>query len=250
MHLHFFSRVALLAFMIGGCSSLLAQSDTESLSIAASVQTYNEAGHLGSPYRYQVRKVSDKPDGTKLPTVIFCHGSGGGVKDFPPAEKEIEWQRALSQNGDSYYFFTPKSGKKSGSLSAEGLQQFITNVVANYDVDPQQITIIGYSAGSGSVTSTAVNKGDLIKSAIVIEGGFRGTVPADHTLKGLPIWVFHNKDDQRVALERGESFVKKARDAGADVRFTINPDGEHKIQIKRNLTPEVVKWIFGSTSEK
>ena len=72
----------------------------------------------------------------------------------------------------------------SGSLSAEGLQQFIANVVANYDVDPRQITIIGYSAGSGSVTSTAVNKGDLIKSGIVIEGGFRFSVPDDHTLKG------------------------------------------------------------------
>ncbi len=179
-----YCRVALLAFMIGSCSTLLAQSDTESLSITVNVQTYNQAGHLGSPYRYQVRKVSDKPDGTKLPTVIFCHGSGGGVKDFPPAEKEIQWQQALSQNGDSYYFFTPKSGKKSGSLSAEGLQQFIANVVTNYDVDPQQITIIGYSAGSRSVTSTAVNKGDLIKSAIVIEGGFRGSVPADHTLEG------------------------------------------------------------------
>ncbi|QDT12884.1 dienelactone hydrolase family protein [Planctomycetes bacterium K23_9] len=160
------------------------------------------------------------------------------------------WGTILSQNGDSDYFFTLKSGKKSGSLSADGLQQFIANVVANYDVDPQQITIIGYSAGSGSVTSTAVNKGDLIKSVIVIEGGFRGTVPDDHTLKGLPIWVFHNKDDQRVALERGENFVKLARDNGAEVRFTINPDGEHKIQIKRNLTPEVVKWIFGDKDAK
>ena len=205
---------------------------------------------MGSPYRYQVRKVSDKPEGTKLPAVIFCHGTGGGLKSYPPEDKEIEWQQALSQNGDSYYFFAPKNGQKSGSLSADGLEQFINNIVANYDVDPQQITIVGYSAGSGAVTSFAVNKGSLIKSAIVIEGGFRGTVPDDHTLAGLPIWVFHNKDDQRVGLERGESFVKTARDAGADVRFTVNPDGEHKIQIKRNLTPEVVQWIFGNTSEK
>ncbi|MCM2372657.1 dienelactone hydrolase family protein [Aporhodopirellula aestuarii] len=247
MSLHTYCRVALLAFMIGCCGSLLAQSDVGSPPIAVSVQTYNEAGHLRSPYRYQVRKISNKPDGTQLPAVIFCHGSGGGVKDFPPAEKEIEWQRALSQNGDSFYFFTPKSGTKSGSLSADGLEQFIGNVVANYDVDPRKISIVGYSAGSGSVTSTAVNKGHLIKSAIVIEGGFRGTVPDDHTLAGLPIWVFHNENDQRVALDRGESFVNTAREAGADVRFTVNPDGEHKIQISRNLTPEIVKWIFGVT---
>ena len=51
-------------------------------------------------------------------------------------------------------------------------------------------------------------------------------------------------------IERGESFLQTARDAGADVRFTINPDGEHKIQIKRNLTPELVKWISRNTIEK
>ncbi len=211
---------------------------------AVSVQTFDEAGHLGAPYRYQVRKVSTEPEGTKLPAFILCHGTGGGNKAYPPENKEIEWQKALSQNGDSYYFFMPKNGKKSGSLSLEGLEQFITNVVANYDVDPKQITIAGYSAGSGAVTGATVHKGHLIKSAIVIEGGFRGEVPAEHTLKDLPIWVFHNKDDQRVALERGESYVNKARAAGAKVNFTINPDGEHKIQVLRNITPEVVTWIF------
>ncbi len=211
---------------------------------AASVQTFDEAGHLGAPYRYQVRTVSTEPEGTKLPAFILCHGTGGGNKSFPPEDKEIEWQKALSQNGDSYYFFAPKNGQKSGSLSVDGLEQFIAHVVANYDVDPKRITIAGYSAGSGAVTGITVNKGHLIKSALVIEGGFRGEVPADHTLKDLPIWVFHNKDDQRVALERGESYVNKARAAGAKVNFTINPDGEHKIQVLRNITPEVVTWIF------
>ncbi|TWU57112.1 hypothetical protein Poly59_00170 [Rubripirellula reticaptiva] len=50
-------------------------------------------------------------------------------------------------------FLYTKKRQKSGSLSAEDLQKFMSNVVANYDFDPKQITIIGYSAGSGSVTA-------------------------------------------------------------------------------------------------
>jgi predicted peptidase len=67
--------------------------------------------------------------------------------------------------------------------------------------------------------------------------------------KDLPVWAFHNRDDPVVPLAAGREPVDAAKAADGSPKFTIHESGEHKMQLEKNLTPEVLDWLFSQSRD-
>jgi predicted peptidase len=84
---------------------------------------------------------------------------------------------------------------------------------------------------------------------IAIEWGFiRNSGPISKFdfkhFKDLPVWVFHNRDDDVVPFDKGKEPVDAAKAVGGSPRFTVHESGKHKMQLHKNLNPEVIDWMF------
>ena len=65
--------------------------------------------------------------------------------------------------------------------------------------------------------------------------------------KDLAVWIFHNRDDPVVPRAGGQAPVDAAKAAGGSPKFTVHETGVHKMQLQKNLTGEVMEWLFSQS---
>jgi predicted peptidase len=48
-----------------------------------------------------------------------------------------------------------------------------------------------------------------------------------HEIQNIPIWIFHDKFDDEIPIDKTLGILKKLEEANADVKMTIYENGEH-----------------------
>jgi predicted peptidase len=101
----------------------------------------------------------------------------------------------------------------------------IDDVLANYNVDKSRIYLTGLSMGGFGTWDLAVSYPNYFAAIAPICGG--GNPILVSRLKDIPVWVFHGKKDDAVPEQQSALMVEALKKIGADVVYTVLPEGGH-----------------------
>ena len=217
-------------------------------------------GELTMPLAWRVRE-GKAPEGR--PLFISLHGGGGA-----PAElNDQQWQnQQLLYETDGVYL-CPRAPFNTWDLhfrpeSDQFYRRIIAMMVANYDVNPNRVYLMGYSAGGDGVWRLAPRMADVWAAASMM-AGHPGDVSLSN-LYNLPFMIWCGEQDY--AYERNQRCAERI--AEMDSLHRVHPDGYrfegHIVagkghwmdrvdtaavawmsRYERNPYPEVVVWEQG-----
>lgn len=196
----------------------------------------------------------------KAPTLIMLHGYGSDENDLfsfaneLPEELLIISARApymLQPNGNAWYAinFDAVQGKFSDNEQAkesrEAISKFIDEVIENYPVDKENITLLGFSQGTILSYAVALSEPAKIKNVIALSGYINTEIISSEYEKndfsGLSIYASHGSQDQVIPV----SWARKAPDLlkklGIEHSFSEFPVG-HGVH-PQNFS-ELKKWLL------
>ena len=125
------------------------------------------------------------------------------------------------------------------------LTEAISLVEANYNVDPDRVTLTGLSMGGYGVFYYAADHPDRFAALLPIAGA--GWLPDAPKLAHLPIWAFHGDEDLAVGVEDDIAMIEAINAAGGDAWLTIFPGERHFIWDRVYADPAVIDWLLAQS---
>ena len=224
---------------------------------------------------YQPRSKSSR----KLPVLFVIHGAGENTMDVwnlaNPSGEHAGLAPSLLASGSAPSILTENfiviapysSGKRSFyEEPRKKLLEFIDWVcsvegggeqgVDIEKIDPKSMFLFGFS--DGATLSVELLTTRKFAGGIIAAYGFTGILPplAIERLKGIPLWVFHSKDDVIFPVACSDYLVSALQKENSDksiVKYSrFNQDQEgftgtirgHSTGITATRTPEVYQWLL------
>ena len=159
------------------------------------------------------------------PMILYLHGGMGRGDDF----EKMSWYplpRMLREPGHDFPFIALMPQCPENDIwDSEALHALVDEVSASYAIDPDRIYLVGYSMGGTGAWRLALAYPERFAAAAPMSGYADPARAA--RLKGVPVWVFHGAKDDRVPPNESEKMVAALEAAGADVRFSLDPERGH-----------------------
>lgn len=221
-----------------------------------------------------------KPQRQPPPLILFLHGAGvndrdiSNLSDYNGEHGEllpslISTEKAPSLATQEFAVLAPYSYKKRSFYEEprSRLLQFVDWASSRKgheagcpEFDQNQIFLFGFS--DGATLSIELLTTRKFAGAVVCSYGFTGTLPdlALERIKGLPVWVFHCKEDRIFPVSCSDKLVASLRRVSFTPgnvkysRFETDPEGftgdtkGHTTGITASKDQEVYKWLLSLTS--
>ena len=186
---------------------------------------------------YVVWVPSDFDRTRRYPLLVFLHGSASDETDIVGAQRAIpEGFIALGPKGRG------PSNAWSWDHAQEDVAESIESVIANYPIDTERIVLSGFSMGGYGVYRTYYETPDRFRALVVLSGAPNSANQLADTdtfpnfneeryleaFEGIPIFVFHGRQDRNVPFEPTRALVEKLRAAGARVELHVEDDTGHE----------------------
>jgi phospholipase/carboxylesterase len=201
-------------------------------------------------FKYTAPKTTDK----KMPALFLFHGMGSNEENLLPLVKSFEETHHIFSlrgpivSNPGYAYFTieavDKPDRDGFDKSLTSIQLFIYEAIEEYDLDPNDITLLGFSQGTLLAQSLALTMGNAINKVVALSGYIPSFVkeeeyskrPVDH----LKIFISHGVYDHIAPLQWGEESRDYFESLGANVTFKTYDSGHY-------VTPEnhqdLIKFI-------
>ena len=194
------------------------------------------------------------------PLIVCLHGAGErGLDGILPANGALAQQiRLYPERFPSLVLFAQAPygyvwGDRQEVLvrnlpdASAILTEAIDSVVANYNIDPDRITLTGISMGGYGVYYYGADNADRFAALMPVAGA--GWLDDAPKLTGLPIWAFHGDADLAVAVQDDIAMVEAVNAAGGDAWLTIFPGAKHGIWDLVYSEPAVIEWLLAQTRQ-
>jgi len=162
--------------------------------------------------------------GKPSPMIVFLHGSGERGSDL---EKVKAWgpPAIVEKNPDFPFIVISPQCPEGQWWNIFLLKGMIDDVLAKYNVDKSRVYLTGLSMGGFGAWELATTFPDYFAAVAPICGG--GNPLLVSKLKNTPVWVFHGKKDTSVPEQQSAIMVDALKKIGADVEYTVLPEGGH-----------------------
>ena len=201
---------------------------------------------------YNLEATSIAPLSKNKPqqVIVLCHGYGGDGKDI--STLAINWQRFLPEaiflcpnapeicavNPQGYQWFDLSSDKEElileKSLAAEAkLNTFIDQILNNFQLEPNNLALVGFSQGCMMSIQIALKKKKQISCLIGYSGKVINQKHLSDNIHSKPkIFLMHGANDTLVPpthlLEAKEYLTKH----GLKIKTKMFKDCEHRIPVE------------------
>jgi len=162
--------------------------------------------------------------GKPSPMIVFLHGSGERGSDL---EKVKAWgpPAIVEKNADFPFIVVSPQCPEGQWWNIFLLKGMIDDVLSKYNVDKSRVYLTGLSMGGFGAWELATTFPDYFAAVAPICGG--GNPLLVSKLKNTPVWVFHGKKDTSVPEQQSAIMVEALKKIGADVEYTVLPEGGH-----------------------
>jgi predicted peptidase len=172
----------------------------------------------------------------KWPLLISLHGSyQTGNEVFALLEEGLA-RILMNKNDFPFIVISPQlpSGLPSG-LSwndvIDPLRDLIDKAQSFYSIDPNRISVTGFSMGGFGTWQFALQYPDLFSAIVPIAGGYKfqiREIPNNiESIKHIPTWVFHGSDDTIVFPYQSTELVNALKKCGGNPKITIYEKAGH-----------------------
>jgi len=201
---------------------------------------------------YNLEAISISPFSKNKPqqVIVLCHGYGGDGKDI--STLAIHWQRFLPEaiflcpnapeicavNPQGYQWFDLSSDKEELILEKsliveEKLNTFIDQILNNFQLEPNNLALVGFSQGCMMSIQIALKKKKQISCLIGYSGKVINQKHLSDNIHSKPkIFLMHGANDTLVPpthlLEAKEYLVKH----GLKIKTKLFKDCEHRIPVE------------------
>ena len=201
---------------------------------------------------YNLEAISISPFSKNKPqqVIVLCHGYGGDGKDI--STLAINWQRFLPEtiflcpnapeicavNPQGYQWFDLSSDKEELILEKsliveEKLNTFIDQILNNFQLEPNNLALVGFSQGCMMSIQIALKKKKQISCLIGYSGKVMNQKHLSDNIHSKPkIFLMHGANDTLVPptylLEAKEYLVKH----GLKIKTKMFKDCEHRIPVE------------------
>lgn len=189
-----------------------------------------------------VREPKVKKD--KNPVLILLHGYGSNEEDLfsfaseLPEEYYVISVRApydMMYNSYAWYAinFDANENKFSDIPQAQSsrdlIAKFIDEVVQNYPIDENNVTLIGFSQGCILSYAVALSYPEKVQRVVAMSGYLNTEIATatfeKNNLKALKIFASHGTVDQVIPVDWARKSIPKIKALGIDVVFKEYPVG-------------------------
>jgi predicted esterase len=220
----------------------------------------------GSSTAYQVFVPREYDPARSWPLIVYLHGLGGGGTDGTrqtqgglgnAVKQHPEWFPAVA-----LFPQAPPDSNWVGSVAQLVFRQ-IEATAAEFNVDPDRVYLTGASMGGEGVYHLALLEPGRFAALVVSCGSpftpdWRrrqlGKPPQERSeaafdqvaesLRHLPLWAFHGRDDDVVDVADARAMVEALEAAGGGARLTEYAEQGHEACGRAFLEPEVWPWMF------
>ena len=201
---------------------------------------------------YNLEAISISPFSKNKPqqVIVLCHGYGGDGKDI--STLAIHWQRFLPEaiflcpnapeicavNPQGYQWFDLSSDKEELILEKsliveEKLNTFIDQILNNFQLEPNNLALVGFSQGCMMSIQIALKKKKQISCLIGYSGKVINQKHLSDNIHSKPkIFLMHGANDTLVPpthlLEAKEYLVRH----GLKIKTKMFKDCEHRIPVE------------------
>ena len=201
---------------------------------------------------YNLEAISISPFSKNKPqqVIVLCHGYGGDGKDI--STLAINWQRFLPEaiflcpnapeicavNPQGYQWFDLSSDKEELILEKsliveEKLNTFIDQILNNFQLEPNNLALVGFSQGCMMSIQIALKKKKQISCLIGYSGKVINQKHLSDNIHSKPkIFLMHGANDTLVPpthlLEAKEYLVKH----GLKIKTKMFKNCEHRIPVE------------------
>ena len=191
---------------------------------------------------YITRKPS-KPSTGKSPLIILLHGYGSNEEDLFSFAEEIPDEYfivsakapiAMQPYGNAWYHITidgdgVKSSDNEGAReSRDIIAQFIDEIVAEYDVDKHNVTLLGFSQGTILSYAVALTYPEKVKNVIGLSGYINEEIidlKSNPSYAHLNIYNSHGTVDQVIPIDAARKTPGYLKNLGIESTLSEFPVG-------------------------
>lgn len=189
-----------------------------------------------------VREPKIKKD--KNPLLLLLHGYGSNEEDLfsfateLPEEYYIVSARApydMMYGSYAWYAINFDADENKFSDIAQAQQSrdliatFIDELAANYAIDTNAVTLIGFSQGCILSYAIAVSYPQKVQRVVAMSGYFNEEIAIDNfkenNLSELKIFASHGSVDQVVPVDWARNSIPKLKELGIDIVYKEYPVG-------------------------
>jgi predicted esterase len=189
------------------------------------------------PYTVRIPSSYAPRAGKKYPLIVFLHGSASDETDLAGFD--------FLSEGD-FIELGPRGRGPSNGFSRdhaqEDIEEAVGAVIQSYPIDEKRIILTGFSMGGYGVYRTFYEHPERYKALAVFSGtpNFGGDYfPSKDRLnflderyltkfKGMPIFIFHGREDRNCPFAVTQDLVKKLEQVGAVVELVTEEGAGHQ----------------------
>ena len=198
-------------------------------------------------------------DVTSIPTlsrnkpkqaIVLCHGYGGDGKDI--SNLAINWQRFLPDaiflcpnapeicaiNPQGYQWFDSISEKEDvifekSLLAEEKLSRFLDQVFDNFQLEPTNVALVGFSQGCMISIQVGLKKKEQINCLIGYSGKIINKKHLSNNINSRPkIFLMHGANDSIVSPTNLLEAKEYLKSHGLKIKTKLFNNCEHRIPVE------------------
>lgn len=193
---------------------------------------------MNSPYSFKYLAPNNQTTNKQSPAIFLFHGLGSDENDLIQLVSSIRHSvhlfslRGPITNPPGYAFYTfEEEGKPERNVFDKMIyytQQFILEAIERYNIDPQNIYVVGFNQGAVVAQTLLLTMGKQIKKAASLSGFLPDFVMNEYKIKDIrdsKIFISHGQYDFDFPIswsEKSKSFFEKC---GAIVTYKTYPVG-------------------------
>lgn len=199
---------------------------------------------MQSPFTYVHSQPTVMAADKKYPAIFLLHGMGSNEHDLVQLVAGFKEQchifslQGPIKHSPGYAFFTiQEEGKPDRHVFDKivvHLQRFILEAVEEFQLDIDNLFVVGFSQGAVLAQTLGLTMGIQLKGVVALSGYIPDFVRLEYAKRSvdhLKLFISHGEYDYIIPSQWGEESKSYFEEIGADVTFFMHQDGH-------GVTPE------------
>lgn len=186
----------------------------------------------------------DLPANGLYPLMLYLHGSGQRGNNLNRL-KETGPPSFLDERNDFPFVVVSPQCPENKNWDIADLLILLDHVEATLPVDKNKIYVTGWSMGGFATWNLAMAAPERFAAVAPICGG--GYLEALCIMRNVPVWAFHGNKDETVPFEESERLIKKLKEFGSDVKFTVYDGVGHDAWTMTYQNQELYDWLLSKS---